>query len=105
MDVISQSKDGMTNILLRGRFDFTAHRVFKQTYEVALADKDIREVILDMSAVDYLDSSALGMLLILRDRANEVNKNVTLGNCSGSVKEVLRVANFDKLFSLRPVSQ
>jgi len=104
MDVTSQSDNGTTTILLRGRFDFTAHRLFKQTYEVALADKNVREVVLNMSGVEYLDSSALGMLLILRDRAGEASKSVALGDCSSSVKEVLRVANFDKLFTLKPVN-
>lgn len=100
MDVTSQSKDGKITLNLRGRFDFTAHRAFKAAYEEALEDAGAREIILDLSGVEYLDSSALGMLLILRDRAKETAKQIILGNCSTSVKEVLRVANFDKLFAV-----
>ncbi|TAK91761.1 MAG: anti-sigma factor antagonist [Burkholderiaceae bacterium] len=99
MDVHTESSNGKASIRLKGRFDFTAHRVFKQAYEAVLGDKEANEVELDMSAVEYLDSSALGMLLILRDRAKETTKTVTLGSCSTPVKEVLRVANFDKLFA------
>jgi len=100
MDVSTESRNGKTSIVLKGRFDFTAHRAFKQAYEAALGDGAANEVVLDMSGVEYLDSSALGMLLILRDRARETTKKVSLGNCSGSVKDVLRVANFDKLFGV-----
>lgn len=100
MDVSSHSHGGKITLVLRGRFDFTAHRAFKQAYENALTDASAKEVILDLSGVEYLDSSALGMLLILRDRANEAAKHIALGNCSASVMEVLRVANFDKLFGI-----
>lgn len=99
MNVTSQTKDGKTSLILSGRFDFTAHRTFKQAYEEVLANDAVKELILDLNGVEYLDSSALGMLLILRDRAKESAKRISLGSCSGSVKEVLRVANFDKLFA------
>ncbi|RCS59867.1 STAS domain-containing protein [Parvibium lacunae] len=92
--------DNFSKVVLNGRFDFTAHRAFKQAYETALTEGSTSQVKIDMSAVDYLDSSALGMLLILRDRAKETSKSVSLINCGGSVREVLRVANFDKLFTL-----
>lgn len=98
MNVDVYHADGRSRVVLRGRFDFTAHRSFKQAYEGALTESNTTEIIVDMNEVDYLDSSALGMLLILRDRAKDLNKTISLSNCAGSVKEVLRVANFDKLF-------
>ena len=53
-----------------------------------------------MGEVEYLDSSALGMLLLLRDKGKAMGKQVSLANCGGTVRDVLRVANFDKLFAL-----
>lgn len=100
MNIDVHHNDNASRIVLQGRFDFTAHRAFKQAYESALTESTTTEVKVDMASVDYLDSSALGMLLILRDRAKESSKAVSLTNCGGSVREVLRVANFDKLFTL-----
>jgi anti-anti-sigma factor len=47
-----------------------------------------------------LDSSALGMLLMLRDKMSGVNKDVSLTGVQGNVKQVLDIANFGKLFRI-----
>ncbi|MCC7549514.1 MAG: STAS domain-containing protein [Burkholderiales bacterium] len=88
-------------IRLNGRFDFSAHRIFRESYAPSLENQGVKEVEIDLGAVDYLDSSALGMLLMLREKAQAVNKTVALSNCRGSVRQVLDIANFAKLFSIR----
>ncbi len=88
-------------IVLNGRFDFSAHRDFKQSYEAPLGATDVRELEIDLAGVEYLDSSALGMLLILKERAGAANKRVALTNCRGNVRQVLDIANFGKLFAIR----
>lgn len=89
--------DGRATVRLQGRFDFNAHRDFRDIVDQAMA-ATAREIHIDMSAVDYLDSSALGMLLMLRDKAKTAGREVALSNCSGAVKQVLDIANFSKLF-------
>jgi HptB-dependent secretion and biofilm anti anti-sigma factor len=88
-------------IRLSGRFDFSRHREFKTSYEAALKQSDLRGIDVDLAAVDYLDSSALGMLLLLKERADARALPVSLLNCTGNVREILDVANFGTLFSLR----
>jgi len=92
---------GVARIALQGRFDFCAHREFKTSYEAPLSATDVRELEIDMGGVEYLDSSALGMLLILKERAGATNKRVAITNCRGAVKQVLDIANFSKLFPIR----
>lgn len=95
------TKDGGTAIIkLSGRFDFNTHRNFRSAYAPLVDDSTIREVKVDFDGVDYLDSSALGMLLMLRDKMNGASKQVSLGNAKGSVKQVLDIANFSKLFKI-----
>ena len=91
--------DGKAVIKLQGRFDFNAHREFREIIDKAMA-ATAREMQIDMSGVDYLDSSALGMLLMLRDKAKTATRDVALTNCSGAVKQVLEIANFSKLFKV-----
>lgn len=88
-------------IRLNGRFDFSAHRIFRESYTPSLEDKEVKEMEIDLGSVDYLDSSALGMLLMLREKAQAANKTVALTNCRGSVRQVLDIANFAKLFPIR----
>ncbi len=102
MDVNVRQVDGLARLELRGRFDFTAHRSFKQCVRsTGLFSGGASELVIDMQAVEYLDSSALGMLLLLRDKCKAAARPVSLANCTGTVRDVLRVANFDKLFTLQ----
>ena len=96
-----QQQDGKSVIRLEGRFDFNAHRTFREAYEPALGLPTITEFEIDFGQVDYLDSSALGMLLMLKEKAQAAAKTVALANCRGTVKQVLEIANFGKLFTMR----
>lgn len=91
---------GKAVIKLVGRFDFNTHREFRGSYEPLVSDASVRSVVVDFSGVDYLDSSALGMLLMLRDKLGGANKEVALTGVRGNVKQVLDIANFGKLFQI-----
>jgi anti-anti-sigma factor len=50
--------------------------------------------------VNFLDSSALGMLLLLRDHAGGEHARIRLVNCSSDVRKILTISNFSKLFHI-----
>ena len=58
------------------------------------------QYIVDLSATEYLDSSALGMLLLLREHAGGESSNIRISKASPEVKKILDVANFEKLFNI-----
>ena len=101
MQTETRNHGRVAEIQLRGRFDLTAHRVFKASYEIPLTQSEVEELQIDMSGVEYLDSSALGMLLILKERAGARNKRLALVKCAGAVRRILDIANFGKLFQIR----
>lgn len=101
MDIRIDSLDGGARLVLTGRFDFNAHREFRQATEGVLQDPALRELVIDFSRVDYIDSSALGMLLLLREKAENKGKCIVLSGVQGMVREVLTIANFGKLFTIR----
>lgn len=101
MQVDIQTRESLARIVLKGRFDFNSHREFRNSYDALLRNGALKELELDLAEVDYLDSSALGMLLLFRERANNAHKTIALVNCRGIVAQVLEVANFNKLFAIR----
>ena len=95
-----RSRDGVAQLALFGRFDFLAHREFRSGCQSALVIP-ASAVEVDLGGVEYLDSSALGMLLILKDDAEAADRKVRLVNCSAAVRSILEVARFDKLLSIQ----
>lgn len=100
MQVTTTVADGVATLGLQGRFDFNAHRDFREATESVLSNPEVRTLNVDLAQVEYLDSSALGMLLMLRDKIKASNRRVSLINCRGPVKQVLDIANFSKLFEV-----
>lgn len=100
MDAQVTMTDTHAVLRLAGRFDFKAHREFRDAVDSLLAQAATRPLQVDLAEVSYLDSSALGMLLMLRDKAKAANKDVALVGVKGSVRQVLDIANFAKLFAI-----
>jgi anti-anti-sigma factor len=86
-------------IKVDGRFDFSAHQEFRTAYESEVSTIDTYTV--DLSATSYLDSSALGMLLLLRDHAGGDASNVKIVKCNDDVKKILTISNFEQLFTIQ----
>ncbi len=84
-------------IAIDGRFDFTAHQDFIKAYKSD--PKGEKAYVVDLRNADYMDSSAMGMLLQLREYAAQ--HRVALKNANDTVMEVLRIANFGKLFQVQ----
>lgn len=95
---ISTSTDGNKHtIKIQGRFDFSVQAEFRAAYESA---SNGSQFILDFSAADYMDSSALGMLLLLRDYAGGESAKIELIRCKSEIKNILEISNFQKLFKI-----
>jgi len=91
------SLDGkILTISVKGRFDYAKHQEFRESY----GDKELSPVIVDLKEATYLDSSALGMLLLLRDHAGGDDSDIRVVNCSLDVRNILAISNFDKLFDI-----
>ena len=98
---INKKQDGdKVTLTLNGRFDFSVHREFRTSYEDALKLAGLKKITLDMAGVDYLDSSALGMLLLLNERARATNTEVNISRCSSGVLKILEIANFSKIIKI-----
>ncbi|WP_425641380.1 STAS domain-containing protein [Marinomonas gallaica] len=78
------------------RFDFSTHKWFTEAYEKAL--NDTNQIVLDFSRVSYVDSSALGMMVLLRRKLIGVGGKGYIRNASGTAKDILEMANFNTLF-------
>ncbi|NKN33322.1 STAS domain-containing protein [Marichromatium bheemlicum] len=99
MSVTRQLDDTHSEVKISvdGRFDFSLHKLFRDAYR-DLSPASMRFIV-DLGAATYLDSSALGMLLLLREHAGGDRAQVRIVNAKGDVLRVLKIANFDRLFA------
>ncbi|MCD6061062.1 MAG: anti-anti-sigma factor [Moraxellaceae bacterium] len=96
----SESPDGKELVIhIKGRFDFSTHQDFRSAYESAPEEPE--QYVVDLREATYLDSSALGMLLLLRDHAGGDSRKVRIINCNPDVKKILTISNFEQLFTIQ----
>jgi anti-anti-sigma factor len=96
MSVTTTLDADLLTIQVSGRFDFSIHNEFRLATKQA--ESNAKRIVVDLSNTDYLDSSALGMLLVLRDKAG--NTPIKIIGARAEVKKILEIANFDKLFTV-----
>ena len=87
----------VTTVQVSGRFDFRCVKPFH-----ALLVDAPREWVIDLKEVDYVDSAALGLLLLIRDQAGGDAGSVTLRGAHGHPRDVLLMAKFDQMFRIEP---
>ena len=85
-------------IAVAGKFDFQLYDEFRASY-ADTAGTGI-EYVVDLLDTEYLDSSALGMLLLLREHAGCETSKIDITQASPDVQKILDVANFGKLFNI-----
>lgn len=98
MTVTSLERNGDVTIYIDGRFVFSCHREFNCVMYMHKGDDMCYTV--DLSNTTYLDSAALGMLLLLRDHVDGDASRVRLRYPSVYVKEILELANFNHVFTI-----
>ncbi len=98
IDATLDSGTQTLTINVSGRFDFGINQEFRKATDQAASS--VKTIIVDLMKVDYLDSSALGMLLVLREKVGESKSAVKIKNAKSEVMKILKIANFDKLFTL-----
>ncbi len=98
MAVITQAlPENILCIRVSGRFDFSVHREFREAYRECDPAMTYR---VDLRDAQYMDSSALGMLLLLHEHAGGQAGRITLEVGSEDIRKVLSIAKFDRLFHI-----
>jgi anti-anti-sigma factor len=98
MSIEVKEKQGVVFIIVEGSFDSSAYQTFKAAYEPYDGLKT--HFVVDFKHANYIDSSALGMLLLLREKTAGDRLRLRLINATGEVASILHIAQFHQLFSI-----
>lgn len=101
MAVKKRISDETKNVVISidERFDFSVHQQFRDAYSDENNQGSL--FILDLAQASYMDSSALGMILLLKDHAEKISGTIEIHQPNESVKKILEIAQFHKLMTIR----
>ncbi|MBF0127600.1 MAG: STAS domain-containing protein [Magnetococcales bacterium] len=98
MTISVLKNEDVVTITLDSRFVFSEHRDFRETYKEQPPGS---RYVLDFRRVTYMDSAALGMLLLLNEHNGPGGTDlIKMINCNPQVAKVFEIANFSRLFSI-----
>lgn len=99
MHITAHQQLGTYTFSLGGHFTFTDHPEFREVL-THIEQAGVTSVIVDISQVEFVDSAALGMLLLANDAASKYAKKLVIRGAQGQVKKMFDMANFQSIFSL-----
>jgi anti-anti-sigma factor len=88
-------------LLIDGRFTFDSYREFLSA--VQHRSKECSHLTIDLTRTDYIDSSALGLLIQMRERVSHPERNLLRVRKGSVADEVLTVTSFNKMFQIEVV--
>ncbi len=99
MEIDVQEKDDIVNVKVNGDIEMMSIKNFKQMlFEIGQnVDKDIE---IDLSSVDYIDSSGVGVLISLLKLQKKKGRELKIGKVSSKVLNVLKLSSLSDVFNL-----
>ncbi len=85
-------------ITVTDRFDYSLHQEFRDSYRQVEQTGAIFS--LNLSGSTYMDSSALGMVLLLKEHAEKNGGSVVISKPNPAVAKILKIANFDRFVTI-----
>lgn len=80
------------------RLDFSQHQFFRDAYKKFTEKGTL--FTLNLSNTQYMDSSALGMILLLKDHAESIGGEIVISKPSEAVNKILEIAQFHRLIKI-----
>jgi len=91
----------VARILLSGDVDFSTQVDLGEAIDQALSVDTAKEVQVDMTDVNFIDSSVIRTLLKLQERTTAKKKSLSIWNCNDHIREIFVIGGFDQMFVLR----
>ncbi len=98
VSIQNSSDPKRVSINVSQQFDYSLHQAFRDAYRNVSVAGTVFTV--DLSKATYMDSSALGMILLLKEHADKLGGQVVISKPNESVHKILTIANFDQFVTI-----
>lgn len=91
-------EDDIQTVKLVGDLDVYSEDDFKEFIEEKIdANKDL---VFDLKDLDYLDSTGLGMFMLIYNKQKENGKSVKIINTKENIKKLFKITDLSDLFDM-----
>ena len=99
MNIQQNVCEGVTVIAPAGRIDTTTSGQLEEAIRQTV-DNGTRDIVMDLSGVDYISSAGLRVFLVLAKRIRDLKGRLVLCGMTEPVRQVFHLAGFLPLFSI-----
>ena len=95
MKITQEINNKKATLRLEGNFTYTQRKAFQEALKVVCSDP-IEEIVIDLSQVVFLDSAALGLLMITHRQLQAERRTLSLAYPQPTVRQIIELANLHK---------
>ena len=99
MDINVTQQDGISIVNLSGDIDLYNSPKVRETFN-SLVDKKESRILVNLSNVNYMDSSALATLIEALQNTTKYSGKLVLTGLKDSVKNLFEIARLDNIFKI-----
>ncbi|MBR7158707.1 MAG: STAS domain-containing protein [Alphaproteobacteria bacterium] len=99
MDYRIKANGNDKEIEINGTFTFRDHDKFFEIIS-EIEKQQGGKIAFNMAGCDFIDSAALGMLVIASDEASVRHISLAIKNANGKVKDLMMIARFETLYDI-----
>jgi len=100
LDIQQREREGITVLEMKGRITVGPEATALREKIATLTASNIRNVVLNLAGVDYIDSTGLGALVVCATSARKAGGNVKLVNLSKRNIELLVMTKLATVFEI-----
>lgn len=104
LEIIDETENGVAICRFRGRLDGSTSTQADE-HLIALAGKEVGDLVLDFSELEYMSSAGLRVLLMAAKRAKKGKVRLMLAGPQEGVKQVLEISGFASILEIHPTRE
>ncbi|HBE02328.1 MAG: hypothetical protein A2096_06675 [Spirochaetes bacterium GWF1_41_5] len=96
----AKKDNNVYTFFISGELTLENENSLKEEISGKLENDNCAKVVLDLSGMEYIDSSGIGMLVYLNKELKNSGKELALKNVSDSVMEIFKIGCFDDILKI-----
>lgn len=99
MKITKEVNNRTVTLKLEGNFTYTQRKPFQEMLKSVVVD-GVDQIVIDLSQIAFLDSAALGLLMISHRQLQAEKRTLSLAYPHPTVRQILEMANLHRTIPL-----